>query len=80
MSYFKKMFRDFPSSQVVKNMPGNAGALGSIPGPGTKIPHELEQLSLHATTREKPVHSNRRSCMWQLRPDAATYISLKKDL
>ena len=59
---------------MVKNMPGNAGALGLIPGPGTKIPHELEQLSLHATTREKPVHSNRRCCMWQLRPDAATYI------
>ena len=27
--------------------------------------------SLHATTREKPAHCNKRSCELQLRPDAA---------
>ena len=32
----------------------NAGDMGSIPGPGTKIPHAVGQLSPHATTREKP--------------------------
>ena len=29
---------------VVKNLP-NAGDVGSIPGPGTKIPHAVGQLS-----------------------------------
>ena len=40
---------------MVKNLPANAGDMGSIPGQGTKIPHAAEQMSLHATTREKPV-------------------------
>ena len=26
--------RDFPVSQAVKNLPANAGDMGSIPGPG----------------------------------------------
>ena len=26
---------------MVKNLPSNAGDVGSIPGPGTKIPHVL---------------------------------------
>ena len=26
-------FRDFPGSTVVKNLPANAGDMGSIPGP-----------------------------------------------
>ena len=30
----------------------NAGAMGSIPGQGTKIPHVTEQLSLCAATTE----------------------------
>ena len=30
---------DFPSSSVVKILPSNAGAVGSIPGCGAKIPH-----------------------------------------
>ena len=43
--------RDFPSSPVAKNLPANAGDAGSIPGPGTKIPQALEQLSLHSTNK-----------------------------
>ena len=31
--------RDFPSGPVVKSPPSNAGAVGSILGWGTKIPH-----------------------------------------
>ena len=31
---------------VVKNLPGNAGDTGLIPGQETKIPHAAEQLSL----------------------------------
>ena len=42
----------FPGGPVVKNPPSNAGDVGSIPGPGTKIPHAARQLSLHATARE----------------------------
>ena len=37
--------RNFPGGPVVKNPPSNAGDVGSIPGPGTKIPHATEQLS-----------------------------------
>ena len=28
------MFRDFPGGAVVKNLPANAGNMGSSPGPG----------------------------------------------
>ena len=44
--------RDFPGGPVVKNLPLNAGNIGSILGQGTKIPHAAEQISLSATTRE----------------------------
>ena len=50
--YSKHFFRDFLDGPEVKNLPGNAGDVGSIPGQGTKIPHAKEQLSLHASTRE----------------------------
>ena len=30
---------DFPGGPVVKNLPFNAGDVGSIPGWGTKVPH-----------------------------------------
>ena len=43
---------DFPGGPVVKNLPSNAGDLGSIPGQGTKIPNAVRQLSPHSTTRE----------------------------
>ena len=44
--------RDFPGGPVVKNPPYNAGDVGLIPGQGTKTPHAVGQLSLHATTTE----------------------------
>ena len=34
--------RDFPGDPVVKTSPSNAGAAGSIPGQGAKIPHVLQ--------------------------------------
>ena len=35
VSAFKNQFsRDFPGDAVVKNLPANAGDMGSIPGPG----------------------------------------------
>ena len=37
---------------MVKNLPSNAGDVGSIPGGGTKIPHAMGQLSPRATTTE----------------------------
>ena len=36
---------------MVKNLPFNAGDVSSIPGPGTRIPHAVEQLSLCASNR-----------------------------
>jgi len=56
---------DFPGGPVVKNLLCSAGDAGSIPGWGTKIPHAMEQLSLHAAARES-VHHNEGSCMMQL--------------
>ena len=44
--------RDFPGGCVVKNLPCNAEDVGSIPGWGTKIPHNTEQLSLNSATTE----------------------------
>ena len=38
--------------QWFKNPPANAGDVGLIPGPGTKIPRAAGQLSLCATTTE----------------------------
>ena len=32
---------------MVKNLPGNAGHMDSIPGQGTKLPGATGQLSLH---------------------------------
>ena len=37
---------------MVKNLPYDAGDVGSIPGQGTKILHAAGQLSLCATTTE----------------------------
>ena len=36
---------DFPGGPVVKNPPADAGDTGSIPDPGTKIPHVTGQLT-----------------------------------
>ena len=47
--------RDFPDGPVVKNPPSKAG---SILGLGTKFPCAMGQLSLSATTREKPTCLN----------------------
>ena len=55
-------FRDFPDGPVVKNLLCNAGAVGSIPGQGTKIPHALKQLSLPTVTTE-PKHHSQRICV-----------------
>ena len=43
---------------MVKNPLSNAGDSGSVSGLGTKIPSAVKQLSLHATTREKPAGQN----------------------
>ena len=44
---------------MVKNLFSNAGDKDLIPGQGTKIPHAMGQLNLHAVTTE-PKHHNQR--------------------
>ena len=44
---------DFPGGPVVKNLPSNAGDIGSIPGRGTKIPHAVGQLTARETQHSK---------------------------
>ena len=39
---------------MVKNLPANAGDIGSIPSLGTGIPHAAGQLSPCVTTTEPP--------------------------
>ena len=39
------MVGNFPGDLVVKNLPANAGDMGSITGPGAKILHALGKLS-----------------------------------
>ena len=48
---------------MVKNLPSNAGVIGSIPGGGTKIPQAAGPLSPRATTTE-PMQSG--ACVPQL--------------
>ena len=43
---------DFPSGPVVKEPPSNAGDMGSILGPGAKIPHASRQLSPCNTVKD----------------------------
>ena len=82
--YFKiNLYKDFSGGPVVKSLPSNARDMESIPGPGTKIPHAVEQLSPKAPTTEpthsEAVHGNswevhtlqQRSLVPQLRSDAA---------
>ena len=45
-------FRDFPDGPVVKKLSPNAGDVGSIPGPGTEIPHDTEKPSPCTATTE----------------------------
>ena len=42
----ERMNGHLPGGPGVKNLPANAGAMGSIPGWDSKIPHALGQLSL----------------------------------
>ena len=49
--------RDFPCGPVVKNLPFNAGDVGSVPGEGTKILRATEQLSLGTATAEPVCHN-----------------------
>ena len=64
MAVIKNICWDFPDGPVVKNLPPNAGDIGSIPGRGTKIPHATWQLRPLAENREtrpteKPALCNR---------------------
>ena len=51
----KNLYQDFPGDPVVKNLPANTGDMGSIPGPETKIPHAVRQLSPHSTMKIRRV-------------------------
>ena len=56
-----RMTEDFPDGPVAKNLPSNAGYVGSIPGWGTMIPHATGQLSPSTTSRE-PACCNKDQC------------------
>ena len=69
---------------MVKTLPANAEDMGLIPGPGTKIPHTVEQLSPWARTtqkqQEKPLqweaHTLQQAIAFPTQPHSATRESL----
>ena len=69
--------RDFPGGSAVESPPCNVGDLGSIPGQGSRILHESEQLGLYVADtdtkhcNEKSQVTQRRSHMPHLRSNAA---------
>ena len=46
---------DSPGDPEVKALPANAGDMGLILGPGTKISHTTRQLSPYTTSTEAPM-------------------------
>ena len=46
--------RDFLGGPVIKNPPSYAGAAGSIPDRGIKIPHDAPQLLILRTSKRQP--------------------------
>ena len=57
---------------MVKNPPSNAGDMGSIPGQGTKIPHDAGKPS-----PLRPCATTREAGALQPRPKAATKLKKK---
>ena len=55
-SYLKSLRMDLPGGPVVKNLPVNAGDMGSVPGLGTKIPNARRQPSLRSTQKKLTHH------------------------
>ena len=51
-----KGIRDFPGGTVVKNLPANAGDMGSIPGRGTKSP----QVTCHGQKKQNKKQPNKK--------------------
>ena len=56
---YMEEWREFPGGPVVKNLPSNAGDVGSIPDQGTKIPYALGQLSPLTATKIRHSQINR---------------------
>ena len=69
--------RDFAGGSAVESPPCNVGDLGSIPGQGSRILHESEQLGLYVADtdtkhcNEKSQVTQQRSHMPHLRSNAA---------
>ena len=58
MLIINKWRGNFPDGPVVKNLPSNAGVVCSIRNLGTKIPHDVRQLSpSHATRGNHQLHN-----------------------
>ena len=51
-THHNKIIDGSPDCLVVKNLPCNAGDMGSIPGHKTKIPYSMEHLSMHKAKTE----------------------------
>ena len=57
--------RDSAGGPVVKNLPSNAGDVGSIPGQGTKVPHVAGQPRPCAAATEPACAMKHRTCCGQ---------------
>ena len=65
-----KSLGDFPGGPVIKNLPLNAGDVGSIPSWGTKIPCAVEQLSPRTVTMSPHATSRVHVLIRKIPPDA----------
>ena len=69
MFIFKMYHLDFPDGLVVRNLPANAGDIGSIPVPG--------RFTCHGTT--KHVHPNYGAAVLQLLKSTPTACALQQE-
>ena len=68
--------RDFLGSQMVKNLPYNAGDTGSIPGWVTKLPRASEQLKAPVPQTENPCASTKDLTRHNRNPDLEPNLDL----
>ena len=71
-SAIKELPGDFPGGPGVKNPPCNARDVGLITGWRAKVPHRVEQLTLHTATTEICIITARVHVLQRRIPSVAT--------
>jgi len=72
--------KDFAGGPVVSSPPSNAGDLGLIPGPGTKVPHAVCHNHRAEVPQPEALAPQQRPSEPQLRPNAAKNKYIRKNI